>query len=122
MARKIAVTKDVRGFVLAQVEGARKQLQAFEKKLVKRGRSQQKELEALLKSVRTGKQLKAVEKQLSTASVELKKRLEALQTQALSTLGVATQSEISQIYRELTKLSKKLDALVTKKATLSLSA
>jgi protein subunit release factor A len=122
MAKKLAVTKDVQGFVVSQLEGARKRLQALEKKLVKRGRAQQKEIEALVKNIRTGKPIKLIEKQATAATAELKKRFDALQNQALSSLGVATQAEITQIYRELTKLSKKLDGLVTKKATLSLSA
>lgn len=118
MARKTAV-KDVQGFVVSHLEDARKTLQGLEKKLVKRGRAQQKELEALLKSIRTGKPFKAIEKQ---ATSELKKRFDALQSQVFARLGVASQSEISQIYRELTKLSKKLDGLVTKKTPLSLTA
>jgi protein subunit release factor A len=122
MAKKLAVTKDVQGFVVSQIEGARKRLQVLEKKLVRRGRGQQKEIEALVKNLRSGKPIKLLEKQATAATAELKKRFDALQNQALASIGVATQAEIAQIYRELTKLSKKLDGLVTKKATLSLSA
>jgi polyhydroxyalkanoate synthesis regulator phasin len=118
MARKIpAVTEEVQGFVVGQLKEAQKRVRTLEKELVKRGRSQQKELEALIKSVRQGKQVKAFEKQANVATNEVKKRLDTLQGQVLSVLGVATRSEIHQISRELTRLAKKVDALVSKKSS-----
>jgi polyhydroxyalkanoate synthesis regulator phasin len=118
MARKIpAVTEEVQGFVVGQLKEAQKRVRTLEKELVKRGRSQQKELEALIKSVRQGKQVKAFEKQANVATHEVKKRLDTLQGQVLSVLGVATRSEIHHISRELTRLTKKVDALVSKKST-----
>ena len=46
-----------------------------------------------------------------------RQRLEELQGQVYTALGVATSEEIGQIHRELTKLSKKVDALVSKKGS-----
>lgn len=116
MARKQNVVQtsvaDVQSLVLGQLEDAKKRLLGFEKELVKRGRAQQKELESLIRSVRKGAPVKRIEKQASAA----KKRLDGLQTSVLGALGVASRNEISQLNRELAKLSKKVDGLVTKKA------
>jgi hypothetical protein len=119
MAKKVAQSsvKDVQGFVAAQLEQAKKRIGEFEKDLTKRARAQQKEVESLLKSIRQGTPLKTIEKQATAATDEVKKRLEELQGQVYTALGVATSEEIGQIHRELTKLSKKVDALVTKKGS-----
>ncbi len=116
MARKVAVTEEVQEFVVTQLKEGQRRLKALEKDLVKKGRAQQKEIETLIKSVRTGKQVKAFEKQANDAGHEVKKRLDGLQTQVLSVLGVATRTEINQISRELTRLTKKVDTLVSKKS------
>jgi polyhydroxyalkanoate synthesis regulator phasin len=115
MARKVAVTEEVQEFVVTRLKEGQKRLRTLEKDLVKKGRAQQKEIETLVKSVRTGKQVKAFEKQASDASHEVKRRLDGLQTQVLSVLGVATRTEIAHISRELTRLAKKVDTLVSKK-------
>jgi polyhydroxyalkanoate synthesis regulator phasin len=120
MARKQTVQSspvaDVQNLVLGQLEDARKRLVTFEKELVKRGKAQQKELESLIKNVRSGKQLKQIEKQVSAVGAEAKKRIENLQDQVLAVLGVASHDEIVELNRELVRLSKKVDQLlVTKK-------
>jgi protein subunit release factor A len=119
MAKKAqqSSVKDVQEFVATQLEQAKKRIGDFEKDLTKRAKAQQKEVEGLLKSIRQGTPLKAIEKQATAAGDEVKKRLEELQGTVLTALGVATSEEISQIHRELTKLSKKVDALVTKKVS-----
>jgi phosphopantetheine adenylyltransferase len=111
--------KDVQDFVVVQLEEARKRIQSFEKELVKRGRAQQKELEAVIRGIRTGKQVRSLEKQATAASTEMKKRLDTLQTSVLGALGVASRGEMRQIHRELSKLTKRVDALVTKKPSAS---
>lgn len=120
MARKQSAVQssvsDVQSLVLGQLEDAKKRLLGLEKELVKRGRAQQKEIESLIKSVRTGKPVKRFEKQAAAAGTEVKKRLDGLQTQVLGVLGVATRTEISQLNRELARLSKKVDALASKRA------
>ena len=120
MARKQTVQSspvaDVQNLVLGQLEDAKKRLVTFEKELVKRGKAQQKELESLIKNVRSGKQLKQIEKQVSAVGTEAKKRIENLQDQVLAVLGVASHDEIVELNRELVRLSKKVDQLlVTKK-------
>ncbi|MCC6333265.1 MAG: hypothetical protein IT380_04650 [Myxococcales bacterium] len=109
--------KEVQDFVVVQLEEARKRIQSFEKELVKRGRTQQKELESVISSIRSGKQLKKLEKQASAASGEVRKRLDGLQTTVLDALGVASRDEIRQIHREIARLSKRVDTLITKKPT-----
>ncbi len=120
MARKQTVQSspvaDVQNLVLGQLEDAKKRLVTFEKELMKRGKAQQKELESLIKNVRSGKQLKQIEKQVTAVGAEAKKRIENLQDQVLAVLGVASHDEIVELNRELVRLSKKVDQLlVTKK-------
>jgi polyhydroxyalkanoate synthesis regulator phasin len=121
MARKQSVQQasspvsDVQALVLGQLEDARKRLAQIEKDLVKRGRAQQKEIEALIKGVRTGKPLKSIEKQAQAVGGEVKKRLDGLQESVLSVLGVASHDEIVELNRELAKLTKKVDQLLSKK-------
>ncbi len=110
---------DVQSKVIAQLEDAKKRFITLEKELVKRGRQQQKELESLMKSVRGGAPLKQVEKSVSAASVEVKKRLDGLQGSVLGLLGVATHTEIAKLNRDLTKLSKKVDALLASKKSVA---
>ena len=120
MARKQNVSSspvaDVQSLVVTQLEDARKHLATFEKELVKRGRAQQKEIESLIRGVRSGKQVKKIGKQAAVASTEVKKRLDGLQEQVLGVLGVATRSEIAELNRELVRLSKKIDTLASKKS------
>lgn len=105
---------EVQSAVVTQLEDARKRLVQFEKDLVKRGRAQQKEIESLLKGVRTGKQVKLVEKQAAAAGQEVKKRLDGIQEQVLGVLGVASRQDIATLNKELSRLAKKVDALVKK--------
>lgn len=118
MARKQTVQSspvaDVQNLVLGQLEDAKKRLATFEKELVKKGKAQQKELESLIKNVRSGKQLKQLEKQVTVVGAELKKRIEALQDQVLAVLGVASHDEIVELNREIARLSKKVDQLLKK--------
>ena len=123
MARKQAVQSspvaEVQHIVLGQLEEARKRIVHFEKELVKKGRAQQKEIESLIKGVRSGKQLKQIEKQAVAVGSEVKKRLDGLQDQILGALGVASHDEIVELNRELVRLSKKVDQLLAKKPTAS---
>lgn len=102
---------DAQKFLLSQLEDARKRVQTLEKDLVKRGREQQREIEKLMNRITSGKELKAFEKKASAASGRLVKRLHKAQAQALDALGLATQSQIRQLSREVAKLSKRIDAM-----------
>lgn len=120
MAKKQAVQSspvaEVQARVLGQLEDAKKRLVRFEKDLVKKGRAQQKEIEGLIRGVRTGKPVKQLEKQAVAAGQEVKKRLDGLQDQVLAALGVASRDEIAELSRELAKLSKRVDQVLSKKA------
>lgn len=109
---KSTLSDEVQGLLA----NARKRIQGLEKDLLERGRAQQKELEALLKGVRDGKQLKALEKQAVELSEEVRKRADEVQGKVLVALGVATRSEIEEIHAQLTKLSKTVEELITKKS------
>ncbi|MBL8913372.1 MAG: hypothetical protein JNM17_21925 [Archangium sp.] len=122
MARKQTVegrVAEVQHVLVAQLEDAKKRLVQFEKELVKRGRAQQKEIEGLLKNVRSGKPVKQLEKQAAAATQEVKRRLDGLQDQVLGVLGVASRSDIQDLNRELSRLSKKVDGLAKKPAGLN---
>jgi phosphopentomutase len=123
MARKQTVQSspvaEVQSAVLHQLQDARKRLVHFEKELVKKGRAQQKEIESLIKGVRSGKQLKQIEKQAVAVGTEVKNRLNGLQEQVLAVIGVASHDEIVELNRELVRLSKKVDLLLAKKPTAS---
>lgn len=116
VVKNVKNVKDVQEFVVGQLEEARKRIQVLEKDLVKRGRAQQKEIEVLIKNIRSGKQAKILEKQATVAAADVKKRLDGLQTQVLGVLGIASHTEIEQLNRELAKLTKKVDTLVSRKA------
>jgi hypothetical protein len=100
---------------LAQLEQARKRVQSFEKELVKRGLAQLKVLEAFIKSIRTGKPLKALEKQASSAAGVVKKRLDGLHTALLEAVGLASRDEVRQIHRALARLTRRMDAIASKR-------
>lgn len=108
---------EAQAFLLKQLEEARKRLQTLEKDLVKRGRTQQREIEKLMQRITSGRELKAFEKKASAASGRLVKQLQKAQSQALDALGLATQSQIRQLSREVGKLSKRIDAISKKPAS-----
>lgn len=117
VSSKQSAQGDAQGFVVAQLEEARRRIEHFEKELVKRGRAQQRELEAIIRSVRDGTQLKALEAQASVAGAEVKKRLDGLQSSVLTVLGVASRDDLRLIQRELTKLTKRVNGLATRRPT-----
>ncbi len=45
-------------------------------------------------------------------SSELRKRLDGLQTKAVEAVGVASQAQVKELNRELSRLSKKLDQIL----------
>jgi polyhydroxyalkanoate synthesis regulator phasin len=118
MPRKQTVSSpvaDVQSMVAGQLEDARKKLVTLEKELIRRGRAQQKELKTMISNLRAGKQIKALGKQAAAAGTQMRKRLGGVQTQVFSKLGVATRNEMVELHKELIKISKKVDRLVTTK-------
>jgi polyhydroxyalkanoate synthesis regulator phasin len=106
---------DVQSLVAGQLEDARKKLLTLEKELIRRGRAQQKELKTIISNLKAGKQIKALGKQAAAAGNQMRKRLGGVQTQVFSKLGVATRNEMVELHKELIKISKKVDLLVTTK-------
>jgi uncharacterized protein YukE len=97
--------------VVAQVDEARRRLQKFEREVVARGRQQQRELEALVGRVRSGKDLKQLEKRASALGGDVRKRFDKVMKGFAGSLGLASRAEIREVNKELGKLSKKVDAL-----------
>jgi ElaB/YqjD/DUF883 family membrane-anchored ribosome-binding protein len=106
----------VQQFVVSQLEEARKQIVRFEKELAQRGKQQRKEIEALISRVKSGKELKALKSQANEVTHQVRKRIDGLQGKVIQAVGVASQSQVKDINRELNRLSKKLDVLVGKKS------
>lgn len=101
--------------VQALVASARKRIEVLEKGLLEKGRAQQRELGTRLKGLRDGKSFKALEQRASGLSEEIRSRVDGLQGKILLAMGVASHSEIEEIHRDLTKLSKTVEELAIKK-------
>ncbi|MBE2253530.1 MAG: hypothetical protein IAE78_28640 [Myxococcus sp.] len=90
---------------------AKKQLAAVEKEIVTEARKQRKSIEKVLARVRSGDDLKQLEKRIATTATGLQKRVRLMPREVLSVLGVATSDDMAKLSRNLTKLSKRVDAL-----------
>src|SRR5437870_3708272 len=105
----------VQAFVRTQVEEAQKRILAIEGEarkaldgLLEKGKESRKELEAFLKKF-NAKDLKILEnptvkeigKRAEAAGSELVKRLDSLQSRVIEVSGVASQSQIRQLNKEL---------------------
>jgi len=112
----MTTTAKVQDFVKEQMGEAQKRFQVIEGEAKK----------ALGKIRRfNAKELKFLENPSATvkaATNEMKKRFDALQTRVMAFSGVATQSQIRELNKELHRLSKKVDALLDKKAKLEVRA
>ncbi len=117
----------LQGFVKEQLEEAQKRFTALEeeaeralKELLAKGKAQRKELETLVARFNAGELLdprwvKRWSKKAEQASVDVLGRLDALQSRVVEAAGVASQSQVKELHKELGKLAKKLDALAGKK-------
>jgi hypothetical protein len=104
----------VQAFVASQLEEARRRFDQYEKDLLELGLGQQRELEAVLARVRSGRDLRKLGQRASVAATEVRRRLDLVQGQVLSVLGVASQDQIREINRELSRLSKRVELLLKK--------
>lgn len=134
-AKSGSKTKEVQGFLKAQLEEAQKKFQALEtdaekalKGLVTRGRQSRKEIEALIKKVNkvnvddlnldfvlANPKVKQLSKKAAAAGNGMRKQLDTLQTRVVEASGVASQHQVKELKNELNRLGKKIDALVGKK-------
>ena len=125
-SKKAVAAGGVESFVKLQLEEAQKRFAGLEKEaekalknLAARGADTRKELEGLLERINAGEfnplesdRVRQLGKRANQAGVEVKKRLDGLQTRMVEAVGVASQTQVKEINRELGKLSRKLDSLL----------
>ena len=115
---------DVQGFVKGQFGIAQKRLVAFEaeaekvlKNLIARGQDSRKELDALLERLSAAElkvlngSLRELVKRAQDVSQEARKKLEEFQARILEVAGVASQTQVRALNRQLSKLSRRLDSI-----------
>ncbi len=114
----------VETFLKAQLAVAQKRIEELEgeaqkvvKTLENRGQEAAKEAQVLWGKLQAGELLKDARvqelgKKVDAASTELKKRLDAVQTKVVEAVGVASQAQLKDLNKELSKLSRKVDALL----------
>ncbi len=120
----MAKNNDVQGFVKGQFGIAQKRLVAFEaeaekvlKNLIARGQDSRKELDALLERLSAAElkvlngSLRELVKRAQDVSTEARKKLEEFQARILEVAGVASQTQVRALNRQLSKLSRRLDSL-----------
>jgi ElaB/YqjD/DUF883 family membrane-anchored ribosome-binding protein len=127
MANMNEMTRNLETLVKGGLEEAQKRFQGLETeadKLVKslkpRVEESRKEVEALLAKL-DGKELtqllehprvKELSRKATQTGNALRKRLDGLQNRVVESTGVASQAQVKEIRRELSKLTKKIDELV----------
>ncbi|SEU37269.1 hypothetical protein [Stigmatella erecta] len=111
-------------FVKGQLEDAQKRFEGFEQEASKvlntlkvRGQGSAKEVEKLLGQLNTetfleNPKVKLLGRRATQVRAELRKRLDGFQARAVEAVGVASQAQVKEINRELTRLSKKLDQIL----------
>jgi flagellin-like hook-associated protein FlgL len=117
----MAAKKD-EGFLKAQIEEAKERLTQLEdeaqrvfKGLLARAHRSRAELEELLGKVNKTELAPELRRWANGVGVEMKKRLDGLQSKLVEASGVASQSQVAALGKELSRLSKKVDALAGKK-------
>lgn len=104
-----------------RIQGLKPEAEKLVQSLKSRGDASRKELEALLGKV-DAKQLnkvlehprvKELGRKATETRAELTKRFDGLQTRVVESVGVASQAQMQEIRGELSKLSKKLDEVVS---------
>ena len=110
----MTTTAKVQDFVKEQMEEAQKRFQVIEgeakKALGKIRRFNAKELKFL-----DNVSVKQLGKKAEAATNEMKKAFDALQGRLMAFSGVASQSQIRDLNKELHRLAKKVDGLIEKK-------
>jgi hypothetical protein len=111
-----AKTKQVQDFVKEQFEEAQKRIVAIEgeaKKalgnLVAKGKESRKELRGVLK------RFNAKDLKFQDFGKKAEEAIDAIQTRLIQVSGVASQSQIKELNKELHRLAKKVDGLLDKK-------
>ncbi|WP_224362008.1 hypothetical protein [Hyalangium versicolor] len=124
MATTNGKARDLETFVKQQLEGAQKRFEDLEqeaekaiKSLKARSRGPAREVEKFLgqinpDSLLENPKVKELGRKATQVSSELRKRLDGIQTRAVEAVGVASQAQVKELNRELSRLSKKLDQLL----------
>jgi hypothetical protein len=134
-SKKAVAAGGIETFVKGQLEEAQKRFAGLEKEaekvlknLAARGADSRKELEGLLGRLNAAEfnplesaRVQQLGKKATQAGVEVKKRLDGLQTRVVEAVGVASQTQVKEINRELGKLSRKLDSYLAGKKPASKS-
>ncbi len=117
-------TRNLETFVKQQIEGAQKRFEGLEheaekvlRNLKARSRGPAREVEKLLGQINPdtlleNPKVKELGRKATHVGSELRKRLDGIQTRAVEAVGVASQAQVKELNRELSKLSKKLDQIV----------
>ena len=129
--------RNLESFVKHQLEGAQKRFVGLEheaekvlRNLKARSRNPAREVEKLFGQITPdtlleNPKVKELGRKATQVRSELRKRLDGIGTRAVEAVGVASQAQVKEINRELSKLSKKLDQIVpgaAKKAASRVSA
>lgn len=102
MATQNGVTASVETWVRGSLEGAQARLTSLEKEAGK-----------VLRNFAQHTQVQELSRTAQKAGNEMRKRLDGLQTRVAAAAGVASQAQVEELNRELARLAKKIDALVS---------
>jgi hypothetical protein len=117
-------TRNLETFVKQQLQGAQKRFVGLEheaekvlRNLKTRSRGPAREVEKLLGRINPdalldNPKVKELGRKATQVSSELRKRLDGIQTKAVEAVGVASQAQVKELNRELSRLSKKLDQIL----------
>jgi hypothetical protein len=133
--------RNLETFVKQQISGAQKRIEGLEheaekvlRSLKARSRGPAREVEKFLGQISPdtlldNPRVKELGRKATQVRSELRKRLDGIQTKAVEAVGVASQAQVKELNRELSRLSKKLDQIlpasvkkVTSRATSRASA
>jgi len=116
--------RNLETFVKDQLEGAQKRFGELEQEAGKvlrtlktRGKGSAREVEKFLGQINPETLLenptvKELGRKATQVGSGLRKRLDGLQTKAVEAVGVASQAQVKELNRELSRLSKKLDQIL----------
>jgi vacuolar-type H+-ATPase subunit H len=133
--------RNLETFVKQQISDAQKRIEGLEheaekvlRSLKARSRGPAREVEKFLGQISPdtlldNPRVKELGRKATQVRSELRKRLDGIQTKAVEAVGVASQAQVKELNRELSRLSKKLDQIlpasvkkVTSRATSRASA
>jgi chromosome segregation ATPase len=116
--------RNLETFVKQQLEGAQKRIEGLEHEAEKalrtlkaRSKKPAREVEKFLGQINPdvlleNPKVKELGRKATQVSSDLRKRFDGIQTRAVEAVGVASQAQVKELNRELSRLSKKLDQLL----------